>query len=197
MIEIKKWGKLKPYSKSKVKRQIILCSTLRPANYYLQSLKYRHNGEYNKVPNYVITRDGEILNVLPDLSYRKFFDDDDVNKNSIIISLENLGWLKQLPLKIFYTNWIGDIYKENVFEKKWRERDFWQPFTDKQIDSLSKLCDHLFKKYSIKNKFIGHNTRVDGIKIFEGVVCKSNFDTKYTDVSPAFDFDFLKKIENE
>lgn len=65
------------------------------------------------------------------------------------------------------------------------------------MESLSDLCEHLFEKYSIKNKFIGHNTKVDGIKIFEGVVCKSNFDTKYTDVSPAFDFEFLKKTENE
>jgi N-acetylmuramoyl-L-alanine amidase len=197
MIEIKKWGKIKPFSKSKIKRQIIICSTLRPAGVYLQSLKYRHNGEYGKVPNYVITREGDILNILPDLSYRKFFNDDEINQNSIIICLENLGWLKQLPLKTFYSNWIGDIYKEDVFEKKWREKDFWQPFTEKQINGLSELCEQLFNKHSIKNKFIGHNTKVDGIRIFEGVVCKSNFDTKYTDVSPAFDFEFLKQDRNE
>jgi hypothetical protein len=52
--------------------------------------------------------------------------------------------------------------------------------------------------YSIDKKCVGHNTKVDGIERYEGIVSRSNFSSKYTDLSPAFDFEkFLKYIENE
>jgi hypothetical protein len=51
---------------------------------------------------------------------------------------------------------------------------------------------------SIKHNIIGHNTRINGIEKFEGVVTRSNFDINYTDLSPAFNFDeFLKNVENK
>ena len=121
-----------------------------------------------------------------------------VNRNSVVIVLENLGWLQKEPLKDYYVNWIGDIYKGNVFEKKWRDYFFWEPYTEKQIDSTVILCKMLFNELGIKNNVIGHNTRINGIDKFEGVVTKSNFDSNFTDVSPAFNFEkFLKKIEDE
>ena len=53
-------------------------------------------------------------------------------------------------------------------------------------------------KFSIDNKFIGHNTKVEGIKLFNGIVCKSNYNDKFTDVNPSFDFELFKQnIENE
>jgi hypothetical protein len=56
----------------------------------------------------------------------------------------------------------------------------------------------LFDKVSIKNQIIEHNTKIIGIEKYEGVVTKSNFDSQFTDVSPAFKFEeFLKKIEYE
>jgi hypothetical protein len=52
--------------------------------------------------------------------------------------------------------------------------------------------------YSIDKKCVGHNTKIDGIERYEGIVSRSNFNSKYTDLSPAFDFEkFLKYIENE
>jgi N-acetyl-anhydromuramyl-L-alanine amidase AmpD len=85
-----------------------------------------------------------------------------------------------------------------VFEKKWRDYFFWEPYTEKQIDSTVILCKMLFNELGIKDNVIGHNTRINGIEKFEGVVTKSNFDSNFTDVSPAFNFEkFLKKIENE
>jgi hypothetical protein len=51
---------------------------------------------------------------------------------------------------------------------------------------------------NIKSQIIGHNTKINGIEKYDGIVSKSNFDTDYTDVSPAFNFEeFLKKIEYE
>jgi N-acetyl-anhydromuramyl-L-alanine amidase AmpD len=198
MIDIIKYGDFKPSGKQKKKNQIILTHTSRNSGEYLMMLKYRYNGKFRRVPNYIVTREGEILQLLENNEHSEYFSEPNINRNSIIISLENLGWLQKEPLSDYYINWIGDIYKGNVFEKKWRDYFFWQPYTDKQLESTASLCNHLFDKVSIKNQIIEHNTKIIGIEKYEGVVTKSNFDSQFTDVSPAFKFEeFLKKIEYE
>lgn len=198
MLEIKKYGKFPKFEKNKKKKQIILCHSHRPKENYLNSLKYRKNGDYEKIPNYFITKDGDILNLISDDSYSKFFNDNDVNKNSIIICLENLGWLIKTPLGLSYSNWIGDIYSRTIFERKWKDKIFWEPYSEEQLNSLVELSKKLLTKFSIDNKFIGHNTKVDGVKLFNGIVCRSNYNSRYTDISPAFEYEKFKNlIEND
>ena len=200
MTNIIKFGNFKSSekNKNKNKKQIILCNTYRNKTNFLSSLKYRFNGEPNKVPNYLITRDGEILTILPDDQYSNFFIDGEINKNSIVICLENLGWLKKIPLENQYYNWIGEKCSSGITEKKWRDKIYWQNYTDEQYSSLSEICKKLIKKFSINKTFIGHNTKVDGIKIFNGIVCRSNYNNRHTDISPSFKFeDFKKTIEDE
>jgi N-acetyl-anhydromuramyl-L-alanine amidase AmpD len=198
MIDIIKYGEFKPVGKQKKKHQIILTHTSRNINDYLQSLKFRFNGEFKRIPNYIITRDGKIIQLLGNTEHSEYFKDPNINRNSIIISLENLGWLQKEPLTDHYINWIGDIYNGKVFEKKWRDYFFWQPYTEEQVQSTFSLCDKLLKEMNIKPQIVEHNTKITGIEKFVGVVSKSNFDTNYTDLSPAFNFnELLKNIENE
>jgi N-acetyl-anhydromuramyl-L-alanine amidase AmpD len=198
MIDIIKYGEFKPVGKQKKKHQIILTHTSRNINDYLLSLKFRFNGDFKRIPNYIITREGKILQLLGNTEHSEYFKDPNINRNSIIISLENLGWLQKEPLTDHYINWIGDIYKGNVFEKKWRDYFFWQPYTESQINNLGLLCKELFKNVKIKPQVIEHNTKINGIEKYCGIVTKSNFGVDYTDVSPAFKFnELLKKIENE
>ena len=198
MINITKFGNFRDFETNKNKKQIILCNSFRSELPYLNSLKHRNNGNYKKVPNYFITREGKIVSLLTDDSFSNFFSDYETNKNSIVISLENLGWLQKVPLNTEYFSWIGEPVSGKVYERKWREKIYWQEYTNEQIDSLIELCEKLTKKFSIHKTFIGHNTKVDGIKIFNGIVCRSNFNNKYTDPSPAFKFeDFKTRIENE
>jgi N-acetyl-anhydromuramyl-L-alanine amidase AmpD len=198
MIDIIKYGEFKPVGKQKKKHQIILTHTSRNINDYLQSLKFRFNGGFKRIPNYIITREGEIIQLLGNTEHSEYFKEPNINRNSIIISLENLGWLQKEPLTNHYINWIGDIYKGNVFEKKWRDYFFWQPYTEKQVLSTNSLCDKLLKEMKIKPQIVEHNTKIVGVEKFVGVVSKSNFDTNYTDLSPAFNFnELLKNIENE
>jgi N-acetyl-anhydromuramyl-L-alanine amidase AmpD len=198
MIDIIKYGEFKPVGKQKKKHQIILTHTSRNINDYLQSLKFRFNGSFKRIPNYIITREGKIIQLLGNTEHSEYFKDPNINRNSIIISLENLGWLQKEPLTDHYINWIGDIYKGNVFEKKWRDYFFWQPYTEKQVLSTNSLCDKLLKEMKIKPQIVEHNTKIVGVEKFVGVVSKSNFDTNYTDLSPAFNFnELLKNIENE
>ena len=192
------FGKFKSLGKNNKKRQIILCHTSREVGEYLTSLRLRHNGNYGRLPHFVVTRDGKIIQLLKNNSNSNFFSDELLNKDSIIICLENLGWLTRKPLTSHYLNWIGNIYKDKVYEKKWRDYFLWQPYTDIQVDKTVELCKELCEKFSIPNKFVGHNTKIDGIENFQGIVSRSNFNSRFTDLSPAFPFEAFKtKIENE
>lgn len=198
MLDIVKNNKFSPSGKQKKKNQIILIHTGREYDSYINSLTYRFNGNYNKIPNYIITRNGDIIQLLNNIEYSNIFDSPNINRNGIIISLENLGWLNKEPLKDYYINWIGDIYKGKVYEKKWRDYFFWEPYTEIQTEKTIELCKKIFSEMSIKPQFIGHNTKINGIEKYEGVVSRSNYDTMYTDINPSFNFEyFLKKLENE
>jgi len=182
----------------KKKTQIILCHTSREANEYLTSLKFRYNKKYNKIPHYLLKKDGNVIQLLEDTKYSRFFEDPKINKNSIIITLENLGWLERKPLSKDYINWNGTIYKGEVYEKKWRDYFFWDMYTEHQMDSLSQLTNKICEEFGIDKKCSGHNTKIDGIINFEGITSRSNYETRFTDLSPSFDFEFfLKKIGHE
>jgi N-acetyl-anhydromuramyl-L-alanine amidase AmpD len=183
---------------SKKKNQIILTHSSREVNEYLVSLKTRLNGSYKKIPHYLITRDGSVLKLLKDEECPKYFYNESLNKKSIVICLENLGWLEKQPLKNYYINWIGNIYKEKVVDRKWRDYFIWQPYTQLQTDKTAELCIELSKKFKINLNCVGHNTKVKGVESFLGILTKSNFDEFSTDLSPAFDFDYFeKKLKNE
>jgi hypothetical protein len=65
------------------------------------------------------------------------------------------------------------------------------------MENTSELCKKLIKELSINKECVGHNTKINGVERYEGIVTKSNFDIEFTDVSPAFNFEqFIKLIEN-
>ena len=197
MLNIENYGNFKTTGKQKKKKQIILCHTSREVKEYLTSLKVRYNSKYDKIPNYVITKNGTILQLLPDDGYSNFFLDSNINTNSSIICLENLGWLEKKPLTNYHINWKGSIYNQEVYEKKWRDFFFWDPYSDVQVNSVAELCLHLTEILNIKKKCVGHNTKIDDVEHFEGIVSKSNFDGRFTDLNPSFSFDtFNKLIQN-
>lgn len=159
---------------------------------YLNSVLYRNNGDYDKVPNFVISRNGDVYKLLPDNAYTNFFKKTDMNKNSVIITLENLGWLEKIPIETGFVNWIGDIYNGDIYEKKWRDYFYWQPYTQDQINSCIDVIREVTNSLNINQKFIGHNTKIDYAEKYEGVITYSNFSMEVTSLSPAFDFKFLK-----
>ena len=198
MIDKISYGNFKTKLKSKKKKQIILCHSAREVNEYLTSLKFRSNGRFDRIPHFVITRDGKVLQLLDPKSKTRYFNNDIMDKDSIVVCLENLGWLMKKPLSEHYLNWIGNIYKQEVCEKKWREYSFWQPYTEEQLESTAKICGELCNEFSIPKRFVGHNTKVENIELFNGITTKSNYNTRFTDLSPAFDFqNFVKFLDNE
>jgi len=193
-VEVIKYGNFKPLGKQKKKNQIILTHTGRNAENYLASLLYRCNGKFDRIPNYVIKKNGEVLQLLDNIEHTNYFNEPNINRNGIIISLENLGWLEKQPLENYYVNWIGDIYNGIPYERKWRDYFFWDKYTSSQIESLGYLLKLIIDEMKITKEISGHNTKINGIEMFKGVVSKSNFDVNSTDVNPSFDFDKLRNM---
>ena len=194
MVEIIKYGNFKPLGKQKKKSQIILTHTGRSIENYLASLSFRYNGKFNRIPNYVIGKNGQILQLLNNIEHTNYFKQPNTNRNGIIICLENLGWLEKQPLKNYYVNWIGDIYKGIPFERKWRDYFFWDKYTNSQYDSLVFLVKTLMSDLKIQKEISGHNTKINGVEMFKGIISRSNIDSNYTDVNPSFDFDKFRNM---
>lgn len=197
MIRFEKTGKFKIFSSNYEKKQIILCHSSREVSEYLTSLEVRYGHEQYKIPNYVIDRNGKIFKLLEDEEYSYFFPSDVINQKSIVICLENLGWLEKKPLSNDYINWIGDIYCGKVFEKKWRDYIFWEPYTEEQILSMSHLCKYLITNASIRPFVINSNTRIMDVDKIKGIVTRSNFEKTFTDLNPSFDFDNFTKCVHD
>jgi N-acetyl-anhydromuramyl-L-alanine amidase AmpD len=198
MLKINTIDGFKPIGNNKRKKQIVLSHTSRNMEDYVKSLRYRYNGDNKKIPHYLIDRDGNVYNLIPPNTYSEFLENSHQNRKSIVINLENLGWLKKHPLSINFVNWIGNVHKEEIYERKWRGHFFWQPYTDKQMDSLSELVKILCNEFNIPKTSIGHNVKIDKIENFNGITSRSNYDVDFTDLNPAFDFDiFINKIEDE
>jgi hypothetical protein len=114
----------------------------------------------------------------------------------IIEALENLGWVNKNSLSTTYSNWLGDKIT-NVHEKKWRNKFFWDKYSDEQLKSLVELCEILCEQFNIPKKFIGHNTKINGVEKFKGIINRSNLSEDYTDLSPAFNFVYLLENFND
>ena len=180
------------------KKQIIITETKRDYKNYINALKYRYNKKNTYLPNFIVTKEGEIYKILDSEKYSNYMQDQELDKNAIIIALENHGWLKKNALDNTFLNWVGDIYKKEVFEKKWRDQLFWDPYNEKQIEVLSKLTNQLCEEFNIPKTCIDSNVRQDGVENFRGIVTKSNFDFIHKDVNPSFNFKLFKKnLENE
>jgi len=198
MLEIVKQISSIQSGKQKRKKQIILTHTSRDIEEYLSMIKNRMNGKFDRVPHFIIAKNGTVIQKMQTESYSNYFAEPNINRNSIIISLENLGWLEKVPLKDYYTNWIGNIYKGVPHERKWRDYFLWDPYTQDQMLALAKLSLELVVENKIEKKCVGHNTKLKDVDKITGIVSRSNFDETFTDLSPAFNFEkFTNLIANE
>ena len=75
-------------------KQILLCNSNRNQKDFLKSLKIRLNGEYKKIPNYLIDKSGKVHN-LNKKDVTSHYLDGYTDKGVVIICLENIGWLKK------------------------------------------------------------------------------------------------------
>jgi N-acetyl-anhydromuramyl-L-alanine amidase AmpD len=173
-------------------KQVLLCNTNRTTKDFLKSLEVRKDGNYNKIPNYLIEKNGKIHHLTEeDVTPHYLTGYHNNGERVIVVCLENVGWLKRRHADGRYVTWLGDIYNNKVYEKKWRGKIFWDKYTEKQIKEVIKLTEDLCKKYKIPFEFMGHNVIVDGVENFNGIVCRSNYNEYWRDVNPSFNFELL------
>lgn len=175
---------------------IVLGNTFNSGMLHINGWKNRIGGNYTKTSTFTVDRKGNVYQHFDVKYYSDFVGSKFIDKKSITISLENKGWLDKDVLKDRYIDCVDNIYKKrvNVFEKRWRNYNFWEPYTQKQLKETINLVAYLCEEYGINKKVVSHNTKVDGIESFSGVAYRSNFFKEYTDVNPSFDF---KKLKNK
>jgi N-acetyl-anhydromuramyl-L-alanine amidase AmpD len=186
------------HPKEFTKHQIILGNSLNVKDNLYYGWKNRLCGNYTHTSTFTIDRKGNIYQNFNPKYYSDFINKKGVDKKIISITLENQGWLLKDLLKDKYIDWVGNIYKRKakVIEKRWRGKQYWDPYTASQIKSTTQLIDYLCEEYDIPNNCVGHNTFIEGIELFEGITYRSNYYKDNTDLSPAWDFKkFKKKIE--
>jgi hypothetical protein len=112
--------------------------------------------------------------------------------------LENDGWLIKDNEKDKFITCIGDIYNEptKVVTKKWRGFIFWSPYTEEQFESTIYLVKLLCNRFSIPLTAIPHNTKLDILNGYSGILYKGNLEKHFTDPNPSWDCELFKnKIE--
>ena len=185
------------YNKSETKKtKIILGHTYNNNMKHFIGWKHRNYGKYKKTAAFTISKEGVIYQHFDPKYTSNYFKNSDLNSKSILILLENEGYLVKDNDKYF--NWVGEEYtnKNNIFEKKWRGFSFWPKYTDEQLNSAIKLVKKLCNDFNIPLKSINHNTKVEYLGVFNGVFYKSNLAKHYKDLSPCWDFEiFKRKVE--
>ena len=184
------------YPKRKTKKtQILLYDTKRRVEHFINKIKYRLDGNYEDIPHYIITKMGHIYKVLDPDYQSKTFGVKDIDKKQIKIAVENLGWLTKNNITGHFTNWIGDAYRSEAHVESWREKFFWDKYTDTQMGTVVMLCDHLCNEKNIERRVVPSHGFIENIDKFKGIVCKSNFSNIYTDINPSFNFKMFLEDE--
>lgn len=181
-----------------IKKQIIIAHTASDNMRHFVKWKHRLSGRYKKTAAFTIDFAGNVYQHFDPIYFSEMFGNLDQDKKSIIILLENEGWLTKNSEKNEFLNWIGHIYNrpDSVHERKWRGYTHWAPYTKEQFEStvelVGKLCDDFF----IDKLAVPHNTKIDNLDDFKGVLYRSNFEKHYTDLSPAWNCEEFKyKLE--
>lgn len=181
-----------------IKKCIVLGNTFSSDMKHFNGWITRHNGLYNKTAAFTIDINGVVYRHFDPIYMSTIMGNVENDKKSIVILLENRGWLVKNEENGEFIDWVGNIYNkpELVVEKKWRNYLYWEPYNQKQFNSTLKLVNQLCDEFSIPKYAIPHNIKLDDLD-FNGVLYKSNFEKYFTDLSPAWNSETFKyKLEN-
>jgi len=178
------------------KSQIVIGNSLSVGMNHYHNWNKKINGKFKGTSPYTIGLDGTIYEHFNPIFYSAFIKNQEFDKKIISIVLENEGWVNKDFNKKTFITWNGDIYnrKEPLVERKWRGKIRWAPYSDMQMESLALLCDNLTDKFNIPKIVSSDNIKIDDITQKKGVYFRSNHSSNFLDVSPAFNFEYLKNI---
>lgn len=177
------------------KNQIIIGNSFSENNNHIKGWLSREGGNYKKTASFSINKEGKIYEHFNPQYYSDFTNNKLIDKKSISIIIENLGWLQKDLINDKYIDWVGNIYNRSndIIEKRWRGFTYWDSYSDEQMNSCVELVNYLCDKFNIEKNCVTHNTYIEGIEYFDGIVYKSNYHKESTDLSPAWDFKKFKE----
>jgi N-acetyl-anhydromuramyl-L-alanine amidase AmpD len=179
------------------KKQIILTHTSCTIDEYLTKIETRYNGKYNRLPCFFISQSGEIYQHFDPKYYSLMMWEHQIEKHSITICLENVGWLsKDLALDKYFT-WKGSEYLGDVVEIPWRNKKHWATYSEEQYVKLAELIDYLCIEHNIIKDFIGNNIVINKPNVQRGILNRSNYTKNNYDLSPAADFKKINELINK
>jgi len=186
------------YKTQTVKTQIVLATSLRKDSYHITRLLHKDYGKTKRWNTYTIGRDGNIFQHYDNKFHSDFLGIKEADKQSISIVLENMGCLFLTPDNK-HINWLNEICnEENVIEKQWQGYNFWEKFTDPQLESLVLLCKELCDQYNIPKRCIDFHNYHKETQKFKGIVFRSNYIDESSDINPLFDIlKFNEMLHNE
>lgn len=178
------------------KKKIVIGSTYNTGLNHINKLQQLKGNNSMDSPMFTVLRNGEIHSHYDIIYYSNFLGDLDVDKSIISISLENTGFIT--PNNGEYLDIFENIYTEKFYKKKWRQLEFWVSYTKEQLNSTIELCKTLIDKAGITPNVQTSNVVKDGISDFSGICYRANFNKKFLDLNPSWDFKhFKKEIEDE
>lgn len=177
------------------KTQIVIGHTFNSDMKHFLGWQNRYNGKYNKTAAFTIDAAGFVYKHFEPKYKSNFFDLDELNDKTIVILLENYGWLNKDNEKKEFITWLGDIYNKSsaVIDKRWRNNRYWDPYTLEQQDACLSLVSKLCEDFNIPKTVISHNTKIEKFFDYKGVLYRSNLDKNYTDLNPSWDFEIFKQ----
>jgi hypothetical protein len=181
------------------KRQIVIGHTFNHDMRHVTGWKLRYNGYYKKTAAFTISAAGLIYKHFEPKYYSNYLNNYDLNTKTIVILMENDGWLIKDSENNQFLTWVGDIYKQptEVVEKRWRGLKHWAPYSQEQMESAANLVRLLCDEYNIPISAISHNTKIDRKFEQHGILYKSNLEKYHTDLNPTWNCELFKnKLEN-
>ncbi len=185
------------YKVKSPKSQIVISNSLRKNNHHIVHLLHKELGRTKCWNTFTINREGNVFQHYDPEYHTDFLKKKIADKHIISIVLENMGVLFKTEDGKFI-NWINEECDEEfAVEKKWLGYTYWEKYTDKQLESLSKLCDFLCDEYNIPKELIEFQHYHKDIHKFRGVAFRSNHIQDSSDLNPMFNLKNFSKLLNK
>lgn len=148
----------------------------------------------------IIDRDGSIHQVFSTKYWSHHLgirnsDNTKLNKQSIGIEICNWGGLTKENGK--YYNYVGGLISEDrVVKHSYRGYEYFEKYTEEQIESLEKLLIYLCKKYDIPCNFNNYMFDVseEALNGIKGIWSHSSYRSDKSDIYP--DLDLIDMLDN-
>lgn len=173
------------------KTQIVIGSHYLNVNNMIKRIEALGKFNTKDIPMFSIDKSGEIYQHF-DINFYSNFSKNSQSKKQITISLENKGYLTFNGEQFF--DFLSNIYHNKPYKRKWKDFEYWDNYTEKQLSSLVELCNFLTSVTNITRNVKQSNVFQSNIDEFEGICYRSNFNKKIYDVYPSWYFKQFKNL---